>query len=53
VWREVLALRDRVTVTAYVAHMALRQVDWSIRHRSAGDVERWLARSEAMLHRFA
>ena len=36
---------------AYAAHMALRQVDWSIRHRSAADVERWLAFSERTLDR--
>ena len=34
---------------AYAAHMALRQVDWSIRHRGQADVERWLAFSERML----
>lgn len=28
-------------VEAYVAHLALRQVDWSIRHRTPADVERW------------
>jgi len=38
-----------VTATAYVAHMALRQFDWSIRHRTADDVTRWLARSEEIL----
>ena len=27
---------------AYAAHMALRQVDWSIRHRTPADVEHWL-----------
>jgi Ser/Thr protein kinase RdoA (MazF antagonist) len=36
---------------AYAAHMSLRQVDWSIRHRSAADVERWLAFSERTLDR--
>jgi hypothetical protein len=27
---------------AYAAHMALRQVDWSIRHRTPADVDHWL-----------
>jgi Phosphotransferase enzyme family len=30
------------TRRAYAAHMALRQVDWSIRHRTAADVDHWL-----------
>jgi aminoglycoside phosphotransferase len=40
---------DIVTSTAYVAHMALRQVDWSIRHRTRDDVTQWLTRSEQVL----
>jgi hypothetical protein len=27
---------------SYRAHIALRQVDWSIRHHDAGAVEHWL-----------
>jgi hypothetical protein len=34
---------------AYVAHMALRQVDWSIRHRTAEDVDHWLRVSAEFL----
>jgi aminoglycoside phosphotransferase (APT) family kinase protein len=34
---------------AYVAHMALRQVDWSIRHRTAEDVDHWLRVSSDFL----
>jgi tRNA A-37 threonylcarbamoyl transferase component Bud32 len=30
------------TRRAYAAHMSLRQVDWSIRHRTAADVDHWL-----------
>jgi hypothetical protein len=33
--------------------MALRQVDWSIRHRRAADVERWLDFSNHTLDRLA
>jgi len=40
---------DIVTATAYVAHMALRQVDWSIRHRTRDDVTQWLTRSDQVL----
>jgi aminoglycoside phosphotransferase (APT) family kinase protein len=32
---------------AYWAHMALRQVDWSIRHHDAETVDRWLTVAEA------
>jgi aminoglycoside phosphotransferase (APT) family kinase protein len=34
---------------AYVAHMALRQVDWSIRHRTPQDVDHWLRASSDFL----
>lgn len=34
---------------AYIAHMALRQVDWSIRHRTAEDVDHWLRVSSDFL----
>ena len=34
---------------AYVAHMALRQVDWSIRHRTPQDVDHWLRVSSDFL----
>lgn len=32
---------------AYWAHMALRQVDWSIRHHDEATVDRWLAVAES------
>jgi aminoglycoside phosphotransferase (APT) family kinase protein len=37
---------------AYAAHMALRQVDWSIRHRTPEEVEHWLRVGRAALDRF-
>jgi aminoglycoside phosphotransferase (APT) family kinase protein len=37
---------------AYAAHMALRQVDWSIRHRTDADVGHWLAVAGAALGRY-
>lgn len=46
VWETANAARDRVTLRAYVAHMALRQVDWSIRHRTEEDVRRWMAHTD-------
>jgi len=34
---------------AFAAHMALRQVDWAVRHHGPADVERWLAVSTRWL----
>ena len=48
-WALIRRLCDHVTATAYVAHMALRQVDWSIRHRTHDDVVQWLTTSEEIL----
>lgn len=42
VWEEVLRRTDAAERRAYVAHMALRQVDWSIRYRTSADVDHWL-----------
>jgi aminoglycoside phosphotransferase (APT) family kinase protein len=43
VWDEARRRAAPAALRAYVAHMALRQVDWSIRHRTAADVDHWLA----------
>jgi aminoglycoside phosphotransferase (APT) family kinase protein len=43
VWDEIRSRAAPEALRAYVAHMALRQVDWSIRHRTAEDVDHWLA----------
>ena len=51
-WQAAAATRPEM-LRAYAAHMALRQVDWSIRHRSAADVERWLDFSTQTLDRLA
>jgi hypothetical protein len=51
-WQAVAATPPEL-LRAYAAHMALRQVDWSIRHRSAADVERWLDFSDHILDRLA
>ncbi|HKH88542.1 MAG TPA: aminoglycoside phosphotransferase family protein [Acidimicrobiales bacterium] len=39
VWERATALGDDGSLTAYVAHMSLRRLDWSIRHH-AGEVAR-------------
>jgi aminoglycoside phosphotransferase (APT) family kinase protein len=41
--RDRLAAADPGRVRAYVAHLALRYVDWVIRHGAPADVDAWLA----------
>lgn len=48
-WRQIHAQRDTTIVRAYVAHQALRQVDWSIRKRTPDQVQSWIARSRQQL----
>jgi aminoglycoside phosphotransferase (APT) family kinase protein len=50
-WQSVCDRTSRDVRRAYVAHMALRQVDWSIRHRTAKDVDHWLAVAGELLGR--
>ena len=45
VWDEARRRTTPEALRAYAAHMALRQVDWSIRHRTAADVDHWLGAS--------
>ncbi len=52
VWRRVEAAGARPVIEAYVAHMALRQVDWSIRHHGPGEVGLWLDTAEEALARY-
>jgi aminoglycoside phosphotransferase (APT) family kinase protein len=49
VWEDARRRAEPEALRAYVAHMALRQVDWSIRHRTAADVDHWLAVSHTFL----
>jgi hypothetical protein len=48
-WQQIRAEREKVIVDAYIAHQALRQVDWSIRHRAPSDVAAWMIRSRELL----
>lgn len=51
VWEAVLRRATPDVRRAYAAHMALRQVDWSIRHRTSEDVDHWLRVSSDFLER--
>lgn len=42
VWQRAQELGSTERLTAYIAHMSLRRVDWTIRHHSAADVARLL-----------
>jgi len=50
-WAEALRLRPRAVVTAYVALLAVRQVDWAVRNGTPADVALWLGAAEAELDR--
>ena len=51
-WAAAERSRPPQLLGAYAAHMALRQVDWSIRHRTDADVGHWLAVARAALDRY-
>jgi hypothetical protein len=49
VWEAARRRTEPDALSAYAAHMALRQVDWSIRHRTPADVDHWLAVAHTFL----
>jgi Phosphotransferase enzyme family len=51
VWQALCDRSEPEVRRAYAAHMALRQVDWSIRHPTPADVDHWLAVSHDLLGR--
>ena len=48
-WRLLLARVDPPLLRLYLAHLILRQVDWSIRFHDRAAVERWLGRADEVL----
>lgn len=50
-WRAASSAAAPAALRAFAAHMALRQVDWSIRHRDPADVAFWLDVSTRALDR--
>jgi thiamine kinase-like enzyme len=48
-WRTAIEATDEPRRAVYVAHLSLRFVDWSIRHHSASDVDRWLDEADRRL----
>lgn len=52
VWRSIEDALDERVLRAYVAHIALRMVEWQVRFHSRGDVLRWLEPAEALVARY-
>ncbi|HYL59849.1 MAG TPA: aminoglycoside phosphotransferase family protein [Candidatus Acidoferrales bacterium] len=52
-WREALECSGRSALSVYLAHMIVRQLDWSIRHHNPKMVDEQMARAEAILRALA
>jgi Phosphotransferase enzyme family len=48
-WRETLDCSGRGALAVYLAHMIVRQVDWSIRHHDSASVMRWMTTAKEIL----
>jgi len=48
-WDYALARRPMQVLSVYLAHLILRQVDWSLRHHEAAVSERYISRGQALL----
>ena len=42
IWNRLSVSSTRSAISLYIAHIIVRQLDWSIRHHDAGTVGRWL-----------
>ncbi|HEV2124664.1 MAG TPA: aminoglycoside phosphotransferase family protein [Chloroflexota bacterium] len=52
-WRLLLERTGPQLLGVYLAHLVLRQVDWSIRFHDRAAVERWLGRADDVLRRLS
>lgn len=52
-WDLLMARTAPPLLGAYLAHLVLRQLDWSIRFHERAMIAHWLLRSDEVLHRFA
>lgn len=48
-WREVLDCSGHGALAVYLAHMIVRQVDWSIRHHDSASVARWMTTGKEII----
>ena len=49
-WHEILDCSGSGALTAYMAHMIVRQVDWSIRYHDPAWIARWIATAKEIIH---
>lgn len=49
-WEYLLKSSSLPAIRVYLAHVIVRQVDWSIRHHTRDEVERYLRRSREIVH---
>ena len=52
-WHHLLQHTPLSVVSVYLAHLILRQVDWSLRHHDQRTSDRYIARSQAVLQEIA
>ena len=52
-WDLLIARTALPLLGVYLAHLVLRQLDWSIRFHERATIDHWLMRSQEVLHRFA
>lgn len=48
-WQSALERASLELLSVYLAHLILRQVDWSLRHHDQKTIERYLTRGTALL----
>ena len=48
-WREALDCSGHGALTVYLAHMIVRQVDWSIRHHGTASTAHWMTIAEEII----
>lgn len=52
-WRYVRSKTTQSAITLYMAHIIIRQIDWSIRHHDPATVEAWLGTANILLKELA
>jgi aminoglycoside phosphotransferase (APT) family kinase protein len=53
IWSHLSVSSTRGAISLYLAHIIVRQIDWSIRHHDAETVEHWLGAADLSLNELA
>jgi hypothetical protein len=53
IWNRLRVSSTRSVTSLYIAHIIVRQLDWSIRHHDAGTVGRWLNTANVTINELA